>query len=150
MAEEVQDLTPAEKTKFAQAIGQLGAPDFASRESAKRLLMDVMPRCAATLKAVQTDDPEVTARIAGIFQEYWDLQALFHYRAAYALTVKTDLQNPNTGTTDGLVSADAAKQMQAILAAHPAAAKPGEMEELKKNLQTLPDRSGQPMFFFDM
>ena len=140
MAGDIKDLTDMEKSKFDQAIRQLTAPDFSVREAASMILLDAMPRCAGMLKTVKTDDPEVTTRIVTVFKAYWDMQALSHYRNAYTLALQKDLQNQNPSDFDGVVSADSADQIVAILAEHPSAAKLGEREDLKNTLDKLANK----------
>jgi hypothetical protein len=132
-------LTAEEKAGFSAAVKQLGDPDAKVREGATKLLASGMPRSGAVLREAKSEDPEVEARVTRILGGYWDLQALEHYRAAYAAAKEHDT-GPNGAVlmrADSQVSREAADEIRRIVEAHPEAAKAGEPADIAATIEAL-------------
>ncbi len=131
-------LTAEAKASYVQAVKDLADADAKVREAATKKLVDGMPGAVAVLREVRTEDPEVAARVDAVMKGYWDLQALEHYRAAYAAAKEKDLAaKGGLERADWQVSREAGEAIEEIVRAHPAAAKPGEEAEIAETLTAL-------------
>jgi hypothetical protein len=131
-------VTAEEKASYDAAIKKLGDSDARTRDDANALLRGAMPKPLAQLKAVKSDDPEVKARVEGLLRGYWELQALDHYRQAYALRLTADLQRGGgLRSGDTQLAAEAGEAILDILKTQPQAAKPDEARDVAANVKTL-------------
>jgi hypothetical protein len=136
-------VTAEEKAAYEGSIKQLGDADAKTRDDASAVLRGAMPKPLAQLKAVKGDDPEVTARVEGLLRGYWEMQALEHYRKAYALRVDQDLKRPGgLQSGDTQLAAEAGEAILDVLKAQPQAAKENEARDVAANVKTL---RGKPM-----
>jgi hypothetical protein len=133
------DLKPTdmEKLTWTRAIAQLADADAGVRDSAGKTLSAAMPACVLTLRDVKSDDPESKARIDAILLDYFEIQALAHYRKAFDLRVAQDMNEDPTSIADGQVSARAGTQILALLSQHPDLAKAGEIKAIQDVLPPL-------------
>ena len=130
--------TDTEKAGFDAAIKNLGSADAKSREQATDTLRQGLPKSLAQLKAVKSNDPEVTARVGALLKAYWDLQALDHYRKAFALRVDQDLaRGGGLRAGDTQLAAEAGEAILDILKTQPQAAKGTEATEVAANVKTI-------------
>ena len=111
--------------------------DATVREQATDMLRQGLPKSLAQLKAVKSDDAEVTARVDGLLRAYWDLQALEHFRKAYELRLDQDLRSGG-----GLREGDAQIAAEAALDGLATFAFPAE----ESGMSTSERMSGFPSF----
>lgn len=123
--------TDAEKATWAQAIKQLADNNYRIRDAASKALEGAMPRCVFMLRNVKSKDMEVKVRIDAVLQGHSELQALSHYRKAYALRSRMDLEGQPSYQVDSQVSARAGAQILAVLWRHPKAARKGEVKAVR-------------------
>jgi hypothetical protein len=134
----VVQVTAEEKVAYEGAIKKLGDGDPKVRETATALLREAMPKPLAQLKAVKTDDPEVTARVEGLLRGYWALKALEHYRKAYDLRLDEDLKRrAGSDAAEALLAAEAGEAILEVLKSQPQAAKPNEARDVAANVKTM-------------
>jgi len=126
-----QKATDAEKASWAQAVKQLADKDYKVRNAASKALLAAMPKCAVMLRDVKSKDMEVKVRIDAVLQGHSELQALSHYRKAYALRSRMDLEGQPSYQVDSQVSARAGAQILAVLWRHPKAARKGEVKAVR-------------------
>jgi hypothetical protein len=127
-----------EKTAYEGAIKKLGDSESKVREDASALLRGAMPKPLAQLKEVKSDDPEVTARVQVLLRGYWELQALEHYRKAYALRLDQDLKRGGgLDAGDTQLAAEAGEAILDVLKSQSQAAKPNEARDVAANVKTL-------------
>jgi hypothetical protein len=87
------------------ALRNLADDDFDVRERASATLLKQMPAISPFLRTYKTDDPEAAARVREVANNYWRLQALQEYRAAYAAAREKDLKAETFDVTpDGMIS----------------------------------------------
>ena len=96
-----------------------------------------MPKCLLFLREVKTNDPEAKARIDAVLRDYFELQALEHYRKAFELRSQEDLKTPWTNQADSPISAKAGTQILDLLAKHPEATRKDETTAIKAVLEQL-------------
>lgn len=131
-------LTAAEKAGYAQAVKDLGDGDAKVREAATKKLLAGMPGAVAVLREVETEDPEVAARVKAVMSGYWDLQALEHYRAAYGAAKEKDkASDGGLHRADFQVSREAADEILKLVVLYPQAAKAGEQEDIAETIKVL-------------
>jgi hypothetical protein len=127
-----------EKARLEAAARGLGAADAGARDAAAKAVAGAMPKSYGVVRGLATTDAEVAARAQGLLKGYWDLQALEHYRKAYALQVEKDLAQPGFGPQgDSAIAMEAGEALAAILSAHPEAAKGEELKTVQGQLKTL-------------
>jgi len=130
-------LTDDERLQCEAAIALLGNTDAAQREQGTKTLGDFMPRDAAILRAVRSDDAEVAARIVYILQGSWLIQAVKQYRKAYQQSVEHDLKTASyDAEADNAVSVKAGERLLSLLSTQ-SGATPDEIKRIKESLQAI-------------
>lgn len=133
--------TDAEKSAYAAAIAKLGDGDIQVRDQASEQLAQAMPKPFEQLHALKSTDAEVNARVERLLTSYYDLQALEHYRKAYALSIDADMAKPGgMMMANAVISAEAGESILQILTTHPKASKPDEEKQLGAALKALAEK----------
>ena len=132
--------TEDHKATWAHALQQLAEEDYQVRDAASKALLAAMPDCVLVLRDVKSEDLEMKARIDAVLQGYFELQALDHYRKAYALRVQVDLKGQPDYQVDSQVSAKAGGQILAVLARHQEAGRKGEAKAIQDALEPLAEK----------
>ncbi len=127
----------AQKGAWQAAVAQLADANPAVRDAATKALLSAMPQSIGVMVEAKTDNAEAGARIGGILRDYFEVQALDHYRKAFELRRAADLAGQPTFEIDSPLSARAGTEILAVLARHPEAAGKDEARAVQAVLDPL-------------
>lgn len=114
---------------FAETAAKLGDADAGVRAAADKALRAALPADADFLRTWKPANAEAAARVTEILHDYCDMEAIRHFRRAYALSVDADLKVTDFGKNEAL-SYWAAGEIRELLQKYPDAAEAGEVQKL--------------------
>jgi hypothetical protein len=135
--EKPADLTGEEKQQCQRWIGLLKIGDPAQRQQAAKNLEPLLPRDTDILLAAKSADRAITEEIDSVLRSFWLHEAVDHYRQAYRISLPKDLKADSFDSeADATVSVKAGERLLPLLPMQPDA-KPAEIEDIRKSIQTI-------------
>jgi len=115
--------------RFNAMALKLGDPSAEVRTAADNALRAALPGDADFLRTSKPANSEAAARVTDILRSYCDMEAMAHFRRAFALAVDEDLKVKDFGNNEA-ISYWAAGEIRDLLVKYPDKAEPGEVQKL--------------------